>query len=114
MGQKQKLLYQRADEVLMGLFDTYSAFVFSFRSRDKTPQKQQDLREWMSKKRKLRHKEWTEQLNEKRESEYKPFQSKTQREQVIFTVNLINAYQNWRKSPRGIEFILKLLSFSCN
>ena len=69
----------------------------------------------MSKKRKLRHKEWTEQLNEKRESEYKPFQSKTQREQVIiFTLTFINAYHDWRKTARGIEFLLKILSFSYN
>lgn len=36
----------------------------------------------MSKKRKLRHKEWTRKLNEKRGAEFKPFQSKTLGEQV--------------------------------
>jgi hypothetical protein len=36
----------------------------------------------MTKKRKLRHKEWTQKQNEKRETEFKPFQNKKQGEQV--------------------------------
>lgn len=59
-----------------------------FRNRDKTPQKQQELREWMAKKRKLRHKEWTQNLNENRQREFKPFQSKIHGGQVRSATNL--------------------------
>lgn len=61
-----------------------------FRSRDKTPQKQEELREWMARKRKLRHKEWSQKLDEKRETEFKPFQSKLQKEQVSLVIHISN------------------------
>ena len=82
-----------------------------FRSRNVTPQKQQELREWMSKKRKLRHKQWTQQLNEKRETEFKPFQSKIQGEKVSCDYTTILEFWSYLVSAKYSVFRHELCPF---
>ncbi|XP_028418819.1 uncharacterized protein LOC114544365 [Dendronephthya gigantea] len=91
---------EKLTEILMG---TATPTVAKTRSRDKTPQKQEELREWMAKKRKLRHKEWSQKLDEKRETEFKPFQSKIQKEKVQLSSKKLKKCEKEREDNRRTQ-----------
>ncbi|XP_028394275.1 uncharacterized protein LOC114518472 [Dendronephthya gigantea] len=91
---------EKLTEILMG---TATPTVAKTRSRDKTPQKQEELREWMARRRKLRHKEWSQKLDEKRETEFKPFQSKIQKEKVQLSSKKLKKCEKERQDNRRTQ-----------